>query len=178
MTSRGLLILLAACGSAVKPVAPPRAEPVPEPSPRIESITVVPRPSPEPSAVEPTSVNGQPPALSDAELQPIAAGKPTSRKTQADIAATLNHEGSDLLRARKFELASAKYREAVARVPEPAYFFNLCLALYAEGKYSEALSSCDAASNSEPGEAVEGRTRELRDRILVAAKRQGISTRP
>ncbi len=61
-------------------------------------------------------------------------------ESQADIANRENDEGKELMYASKYPDASAKFRDAVARVPEPKYFLNLCASLYQEGKFGEALT--------------------------------------
>ena len=70
-------------------------------------------------------------------------------QSQADIAAKLNEEGKAFMYADKYPEASAKFRDAVARVPEAKYFYNLCASLYKEGKFGEALTACNQASNSD-----------------------------
>src|SRR5947207_854521 len=70
--------------------------------------------------------------------------------TETDIAAKLNDEGKDLMAASKFADAAAKFQQAVARTPEPKYFFNLCVARFQEGKFSDALTACDAAAKNQP----------------------------
>ncbi|HZJ62937.1 MAG TPA: protein kinase, partial [Kofleriaceae bacterium] len=51
---------------------------------------------------------------------------PASSPSQAEIAARLNAEGKELLFADKPDAAIKKFQEAVARVPEAKYLFNLC----------------------------------------------------
>jgi hypothetical protein len=70
--------------------------------------------------------------------------------------------------------ASQKLRSAVARVPEPRYFFNLCLALYMEGKLAEGLAACSAVESNRPTAELRAKTEKLIARIKAEAKRQGI----
>ena len=97
---------------------------------------------------------------------------------QADLAAKLNEEGKTLMYAQKYAEASAKFRDAVARVPEPKYFFNLCTSLFQEGKFSEALTSCNAVAKNNPTPALQTKANKLIDKIRGEAKAQGISLAP
>src|SRR5688572_3171738 len=63
----------------------------------------------------------------DLETSKKPAGK---TETQAAIAHKLNQEGVELVKQQKYAEASAKFREAIARVPEPAYFLNACMTMY------------------------------------------------
>ena len=96
-------------------------------------------------------------------------------QSQAEIAEKLNSEGKTLLFSNKFAEASAKFRLAVARVPEPGYFINLCTSLYHEGKFGEALTACNAVSNNNPSADQRGKADKLTVRIKKEAEAQGIS---
>ena len=76
------------------------------------------------------------------------AGATAHAQTQAQIAERENEEGKELMFANKMAEASAKFQDAVARVPEPKYFFNLCTSRFAEGKFGEALTACNAADKN------------------------------
>src|SRR5258705_12829561 len=80
----------------------------------------------------------------------LAAGGSALAQSQVQIAAQLNEEGKELMFANKFPEASAKFREAVARVQEAKYFFNLCTSLYQEGKFDEAMTACNAVDKNSP----------------------------
>ena len=56
----------------------------------------------------------------------LALGSVAFAQSQAEIAAKLNDEGKELMYGGHIAEASAKFAEAVARVPEAKYFFNLC----------------------------------------------------
>jgi hypothetical protein len=98
-------------------------------------------------------------------------------ESQAEIAARLNEEGKQLLFAEKYAEASAKFQDAHGRVPEPKYFFNHCTSLAAEGKFSEALTACNAADKNADAKLKE-KIAKLVDRIHEEAKKQGKDLEP
>lgn len=97
-------------------------------------------------------------------------------QSQAEIAAKLNEEGKALMFANKYGEATAKFRAAVARVPEPGYFINLCTSLFHEGKFGEAITACNAVANSNPSGEQRGKADKLVLKIKDEAKAQGISS--
>jgi TolA-binding protein len=128
-------------------------------------------PAPAPSTPAPTQ-----PVADDSMLKPTP---PAPRPMPADgaqvaIAARLVEEGRKLLAQKQYANATMKFREAVARVPEAKYFFHLCESLYQEGKFSEALVSCDAVRRSSPDSDLERKTRAQIQKIEAAARAQGI----
>jgi TolA-binding protein len=164
-----LVLVLAGCGSnKPKPLVvldepAPKQEPATAPAP----VEEPPAPVDEPMPAEPTD------KLSNDDLEPSKPGG----KGQAAIAAKLNTEAIALVRKSKFADASSKFRDAVSRVPEASYFFNLCVSLHQEGKFAEALTSCDAVKSNGPTTALEAKTEKLRARTLWAAKHQGIEVK-
>ena len=94
-------------------------------------------------------------------------------QTQAEIADLENEEGKELMFANKMAEASAKFQSAVARVPEPKYIFNLCTSRFAEGKFGEALTACNAADKN-ADEKLKAKTAKLVAKIQEEAKQQGI----
>ena len=94
---------------------------------------------------------------------------------QAEIASKQNDEGVELMYVKKYAEASAKFRDAVARVPEPKYFFNLCTSLFQEGKFSEGLAACDGVAKNNPTPALQDKTNKMIERIKAEAKAQRIS---
>ena len=94
---------------------------------------------------------------------------------QAALAAKLSDEGEKLVHAQKYAEASARFREAVARVPEPKYFYNLCTSLFQEGKFSEALSACAGGKRNYPSAALAAKIDAMIARIRAEAKAQNIS---
>ena len=97
---------------------------------------------------------------------------------QADLAAKLNDEGKELMFAGKFAEASAKFRDAVARVPEPKYFFNLCTSLFQEGKFDEAMTSCTAIDKNNPTPEQRAKADKLIGKIKAEAATQKVELHP
>ncbi|CAN5905201.1 hypothetical protein BH11MYX3_BH11MYX3_43750 [soil metagenome] len=97
---------------------------------------------------------------------------------QADLALKLNDEGKELMFAGKYTEASAKFRDAVARVPEPKYFFNLCTSLLQEGKFDEAMTACSAVDKNNPTADQRAKADKLIGRIKDEAKAQNIELHP
>ncbi|MEJ7600126.1 MAG: hypothetical protein WKG01_19615 [Kofleriaceae bacterium] len=104
----------------------------------------------------------------------LALALPAHAQQQAELAAKLNEEGKDLMYAGKVPEATAKFREAVNRVPEPKYFINLCASLLQEAKFSEALTQCNAVERNNPTAEQREKTAKLTGRIKAEAKAQGI----
>src|SRR5579863_3908045 len=103
---------------------------------------------------------------------------PVLAESQADIASKENDEGKDLMFAGKYADASAKFQDAVARVPEAKYFFNLCTSRYQEGKFGEALTACSSAEKNGADDKLKDKTAKLEQRIHDEAKAQGIDLQP
>ena len=101
-----------------------------------------------------------------------------ARAGQAEIAAQLNDEGKNLMFSQKYAEASDKFAQAVARVPEPKYFFNLCMSRYQEGKFGDAITACDSAVTNGADDALKGKVGKLEDKIRDTAKQQGIALQP
>ena len=97
---------------------------------------------------------------------------------QAEIAQKLNEEGKTLMFAGKYAEATAKFRAAVARVPEPGYFINLCTSLFQDGKFGEALTACNAVANNNPSADQRAKADRLTNRIKDEAKAQKVSVEP
>lgn len=97
---------------------------------------------------------------------------------QADLAAKLNEEGKTFMYAQKYAEASAKFSEAVARVPEPKYFFNLCTSKFQEGKFGEALTACNAVEKNNPTPDLQAKATKLIGKIQDEAKTQGVNLQP
>ena len=97
-----------------------------------------------------------------------------SGSSQAELAARLNEQGRAAITAGDFDRAASKFREAVARVPEPKYFFNLCIALFQRGSYDEALTACNAVAPSGAIEPLLGKADDMIARIRYEAHRQNV----
>ena len=111
-------------------------------------------------------------------LATTLAGSLALAETQAEIASKENDAGKDLMFQGKYAEASAKFQDAVARVPEAKYFFNLCTSLYQEGKFGQALTACDSAEKNNPDDRLKEKTVKLEQRIEDEAKSQGITLEP
>ena len=101
-----------------------------------------------------------------------------SAQSQAELASRLNDEGKALMYEGKYAEASAKFRDAGARVPEPKYFFNLCTSNYQQGKFDEAITACNAADKHSPSSELAGKISKLVERIKEDAKTQNIELHP
>ncbi len=99
-------------------------------------------------------------------------------ESQAEIASKLNEEGKDLMFAGKFHEASEKFQQAVARVPEAKYFFNLCTSLYQEGKFPEAWTACQSVDKNSPDDKLKQKTAKLEQKIQSDADAQHIALAP
>ena len=101
-------------------------------------------------------------------------------QSQADIANKLNDEGKQLMFADppNYRDAAEKFRQAVARVPEPKYFFNLCTALYQDGKFGEAMTACNSVEKNNPSDELKQKTDKLIGKIQDEAKKQNIDLQP
>jgi hypothetical protein len=113
-----------------------------------------------------------------AALLLAAAGSAYAQQSQAQIANQLNEEGKELMFGNKYAEASAKFREAVARVPEPKYFFNLCTSLFQEGKFDAAITACNAVDKYTPAAELHDKNAKLVARIQEEAKAQNIELHP
>ena len=103
-----------------------------------------------------------------------ATGGVAFAEGQAELAAKLNDEGKQLMFGNDFPGASAKFRDAVARAPEPKYFFNLCMSLYQEGKFDDAFTACTAVGQNNPSAEQKDKAEKLIGRIKDEAKAQGL----
>ncbi len=116
-------------------------------------------------------VADKPPVVLEPETSPV----PPPSGGQAAIAAKLNEDGKKLFLNKAFADASMKFREAVARVPDPRYFFSLCLSLYQEGKFSEAMVACHAGEKTNPDARLRQKLEKATEMIVREAKAQGVN---
>lgn len=107
-----------------------------------------------------------------------AASSVALAETQAEIAARDNEEGKELMFAGNYKDASVKFHDAVARVPEAKYFFNLCTSLFQEGKFGEAMVACKSAEKNSPDDGLKGKIGKLEDKIHDTAVQQGVPLDP
>jgi len=97
---------------------------------------------------------------------------------QAELAEKLNDEGKELLYQQKFPEAIEKFRQAVARVPEPRYFANLCGALFQVGKFDEAMTACNSVEKNNPTPKTKANADKLIAEINAEAEKQHITLHP
>jgi tetratricopeptide (TPR) repeat protein len=105
---------------------------------------------------------------------PAAKPEPGSG-APSDQAAAANNAGKELMFSGHYAEASAKFRDAVARDPQPQYSFNLCTGLFQEGKFGEALAACNAVKTMHPSDQIATKTDALIAKIRDEAKRQNIT---
>ena len=164
-----LALVLVGCGAQ-----PTKSEP-PTPTEKVRPLDAPTPDAPIAIADPPLEEKATPPSdhvpIGDLEV----ATPPKRKQTQADLAAGLTNEGIELMKLGSFEAASAKFRDAVARMPEPKYFFNLCVSLYEQGLFIDALTACDAVKDTTP--RLQEKTVNMMQRILDAAGRQGIKVK-
>ncbi|HEY4243612.1 MAG TPA: hypothetical protein VGM88_27555 [Kofleriaceae bacterium] len=99
----------------------------------------------------------------------------SAAQSQAELASKLNDDGKALMYQKDFAGASAKFREAVARVPEAKYFFNLCMSLYQDGHFDEALTACNAVPNNNASADQKDKADKLVGKIRETAQKQNIT---
>ncbi len=160
-----LVLVLIACGP-IYPAPPPTPTQTPNQSASTTSTT----PQVHDDPVVPTAV----PPTSD-PIPLVSIGKPPRMGSSDEIAATMHWEGEEAYRRGKYDQASARFRIAVARVPEARYFYNLCASLYMEGKFTEALTSCNAVQRNNPTRDLVDKAAKLSLRVRDEARAQGIT---
>lgn len=128
------------------------------------------KPDPKPVEAEPVETKREdPPAVVPEE--PVSAAvlelpaKPSGKGSQNQIAWMSASEGIDFAKQGKWNDASSKFRDAVARVPLAPYFYNLCVTLYQEAKLGEAMTACDAVGKQEPTAKLQAKTDQMIARI-------------
>lgn len=105
----------------------------------------------------------------------VGAAALANAQAQADIANRLNEEGKAAMYQNDYPEAIKKFRDAVARVPEPKYFNNLCTALFQDGQFDDAITACNAVLTEKSTATPEQRDKaqKLIARITDEAKAQG-----
>jgi tetratricopeptide (TPR) repeat protein len=114
---------------------------------------------------------GEPPAPSPPDLQGQAPRTPTA---QTEIARKFNEEGKALMYADKPDEAAKKFEQAAARVPDPTYVLNLCVASYQSGRFQDAMNACKGIEMYGPTTEQHARAAKMIDRIKAEARKQGI----
>ena len=78
-----------------------------------------------------------------------SSASPLTRRPRPRSLQRENEEGKQLMFAEQVRGGERRSSsDAVARVPEAKYFFNLCTSLLQEGKFGEALTACNAADKN------------------------------
>lgn len=155
------------------------AEPAPgseQPPPEKRAEEAAPEATaPAPATVDATELLAPEPGAKGA----APAGRPAKTGgTQAEIAAQRAAEGKQAVMNQQFAVASQKFRDAVARVPEPAYFLDLCVSLFLEGKLGESLTACNAVEPNGPTPELKQKAEKMIVRIRDEARRQGLQVAP
>jgi hypothetical protein len=112
--------------------------------------------------------------IGTAAVAVAALAAPAFAQSQADIASRLNDEGKEQMYTSNYAQAADKFREAVARVPEAKYFFNLCTAQYQLGKFGEALTACEAVAQNHPTAELQDKATKMIGKIKAEAQTQGL----
>lgn len=94
-------------------------------------------------------------------------------QSQAELAEKLNEEGKELMYQNKYAEASYKFQQAVARVAEPKYFFNLCVSQTNEGRLNEAYANCISAKGNASAE-ITAKADKMIAKIQDTAKQQNV----
>src|SRR5262245_28480395 len=97
----------------------------------------------------------------------LGAGQALAQ-SPAQRAEQLNTAGKADLAAKPMRAAEAaeKFRQAIVLVPDGKYYYNLCMALYHEGKLTEALTACKAVKDNGGNDAaVKGADKIMTDYI-------------
>ncbi|MBX3159932.1 MAG: hypothetical protein KF773_28445 [Deltaproteobacteria bacterium] len=99
-----------------------------------------------------------------------------SAETQSEIANRYNEEGKSALYVNNYAEATLKFQQAVARVAEPKYFFNLCTSMFQEGRFDESIVACEAVGTNESSSPeLKTKAEKLLVRIKGEAKAQGVA---
>ncbi|HEY4178676.1 MAG TPA: hypothetical protein VGM90_17640 [Kofleriaceae bacterium] len=172
--SLALVLTLAACGSNKVPHDLDMEQPAPQTATKPPPLTPV-QASREPVVTpmrEPSFVY----KVSLFVRTAVPAG--TDPDSQIAIAVKENEDGIMSMEESNASEASEQFRDAVARSPNAVYYLNLCLSLYAEGKFSEGLASCDEVLKAHPPAGLRKIASGMHDRILWDAKQQGLTIQP
>ncbi len=109
----------------------------------------------------------------DASAQHIPLEPTPEPGSAADFAWQSDAQGLDLMRAAKYDDARVKFRDAVARDPQPRYFFNLCTANYQTGRSTEALDACNGVARNHGNAELRARADKAIAKIKEDAKAKG-----
>lgn len=94
--------------------------------------------------------------------------------TPAQIAAKENDDGKALMFERRYKEASAKFRSAAARSPDPKFYFNLCASEFQQSALRQAFAACSTAEKLNPDSVLKAKIVKLEDKIKSDAAAQRI----
>ncbi len=106
-----------------------------------------------------------------------AAGAAHAQPSPQARAKSLNDEGKALLFATppNYDGASMKFRQAIVLSPEGRFYFNLCVALYQQGDFGNALMACQAVAPNGADDKNKKNASDLIDKIKQQMKNQGMN---
>jgi len=122
-----------------------------------------------------SSTPPSPAAVPAIATSPVASSSSNPVVAVPEKAEDFNKRGLDFMFSSKFREASQQFREALARVPDPKYFFNLGTSLFQEGKFDEALTALDGLQLNGPTDTQVEKSAKLRQTILDECKAQGVT---
>ncbi len=97
---------------------------------------------------------------------------PALAQSPAKQADTLNEQGKALSRAKKYDQASDKFRQAIVLSPEGRFYLNLCMSLYQAGKIGEANTACRAVKDHGATGQQVGQAQTIIDKFIAPQMRE------
>ena len=97
---------------------------------------------------------------------------PALAQSPAKQADTLNEQGKALSRAKKYDQASDKFRQAIVLSPEGRFYLNLCMSLYQAGKLGEANNACRAVRDHGATSQQVGQAQTIVDQFIAPKMRE------
>ncbi len=97
---------------------------------------------------------------------------PALAQSPAKQADTLNEQGKALSRAKKYDEASDKFRQAIVLSPEGRFYLNLCMSLYQAGKLGEANNACRAVRDHGATSQQVGQAQTIVDQFIAPKMRE------
>jgi hypothetical protein len=113
-------------------------------------------------------------ALVAALVATLAVTTPAMAQSNAERAAQLNDEGKALMQGQQFAQASERFRQAITLSAEGRFYFNLCVALYQQGEFGNALTACKAVEANGADAALKGKTDKMIGKVKEEIRKLGI----